>query len=129
MAQLDQNLCRIEEKNKKKERWKDRREGKICVFKCPPTTAILHRIFPQIPLLLHYSPPNLYGPFGLLTFSMSFRNKTTYTDATLAPSTFSLYNYIPLLFSLPLSSIPILIHVLGLRLFLLCFISKFCLWV
>lgn len=66
---------------------------------------------------------------GLLGFSLSpclSETKTTYTDATLAPSTFSLYNYIPLLFSLPLSSIPILIHVLGLRLFLLCFISKFC---
>lgn len=35
---------------------------------------------------------------GLLGFSLSpclSETKTTYTDATLAPSTFSLYNYIP----------------------------------
>lgn len=84
------------------------------------------RIFPQIPFLLHYFLPNPYGLFGLLTFSMSFRNKDDYirrhNPSSLFLSTFSLFNYNPLLFlslylpfSLSLFSIPNLIHVLGLR--------------
>ena len=114
---------------------KKRKDGKIGEKERYVSSNVLQ------PLLFYTASSHKYPFFfttllpifmGLLGFSLSpclSETKTTYTDATLAPSTFSLYNYIPLLFSLPLSSIPILIHVLGLRLFLLCFISKFCLWV
>lgn len=127
MAQLDQNLCRIEEKNKKE---KKRKDGKIGEKERYVSSNVLQpllfhtRIFPQMPFLLHYFLPNPYGLFGLLTFSMSFRNKDDYihrhNPSSLSLSTFSLFNYNPPFVSLALPpllslfSIPNLIHVLGL---------------
>lgn len=35
----------------------EERRKEICVFKCPPTTALPHPVFPQLPLLLPSSPP------------------------------------------------------------------------